>query len=134
MTIAALVLALLAAPNADAEVSNDALREFANVDYKDVRDLYAKLSADTIAAWLKDENTPAFRYGLYASMLGHCGKPEHADLLKSMLDDPPAIFLVWNQASRAVHRRFEILTRPGHDIRETLTQWRLARNGTGRSN
>jgi len=74
--------------NADAEVSNDALKEFGNADYKDARDLYPRLPANTIAGWLKDENTPAFRYGLYASMLGHCGKPEHADLLRSMLDDP----------------------------------------------
>jgi len=74
--------------NADSEVSNDALKEFGNVDYKDVRELYPKLPADIVAAWLKDESTPAYRYGLYASILGHSGKPEHAALLRSMLDDP----------------------------------------------
>lgn len=74
--------------NADAEVSNDALKEFANADYAEVRDLYPKLPADIVVKWLKDENTPAFRYGLYASILGHSGKPEHADVLKAMLDDP----------------------------------------------
>jgi len=74
--------------NADPEVSNDALKEFGNADYKDTRDLYPTLPADTVAGWLKDENTPAFRYGLYASILGHSGKPEHAELLKSMLEDP----------------------------------------------
>lgn len=74
--------------NPDTEVSNDALKEFGNADYKDVQDLYPKLPADVVAGWLKDENTPAFRYGLYASMLGHSGRPEYAELLRSMLDDP----------------------------------------------
>src|SRR5262249_28160724 len=59
-----------------------------NADYKDYRDMAAKLPADKVARWLKDEKTPAFRYGLYASMLGHCGRPEHAEVLRAMLDDP----------------------------------------------
>jgi hypothetical protein len=74
--------------DADIEVSNDAYKEFANADYKDYRDMAKTLSADKIAGWLKDPNTPDFRYGLYASMLGHCGKNEHADLLRSLLDNP----------------------------------------------
>ncbi len=78
--------------NADAEISNDAYKEFANVDYKDYRDMAGSLPANKIAGWLKSSATPSFRYGLYASMLGHCGKPEHAALLRSMLenhDQPP---------------------------------------------
>jgi hypothetical protein len=74
--------------NAEVEVSNDAYKEFANADYKDYRDMAHDLPPDTIAKWLRDPNTPPFRYGLYASMLGHCGKDEHAKLLRSMLDDP----------------------------------------------
>ncbi len=73
--------------DADVEVSNDAYKEFANADYKDYKDMAKTLPADKIAGWLRDPNTPSFRYGLYASMLGHCGKPEHAALLRSMLDD-----------------------------------------------
>src|SRR5205823_9536171 len=46
------------------------------------------LPPETLAKWLKDPNTPAYRYGLYASMLGHCGKAEHAKLLHDMLEDP----------------------------------------------
>jgi hypothetical protein len=72
--------------NADLEISNDAYKEFANADYKDYRDMAAKLPADKVARWLKDDKTPGFRYGLYASMLGHCGKPEHAALLREMLE------------------------------------------------
>jgi hypothetical protein len=74
--------------NAEIEVSNDAYKEFANADYKDYKEMAKDLPAATLAKWLKDPNTPAFRYGLYASMLGHCGKAEHAKLLREMLEDP----------------------------------------------
>lgn len=74
--------------DADIEVSNDAYKEFANADYKDYRDMAKTLPADKIAGWLRDPNTPSFRYGLYASMLGHCGKDEHAKVLRGLLDDP----------------------------------------------
>ena len=74
--------------NADVEISNDAYKEFGNADYKDFRGMAKDLPADKIAKWLQDPKTPAFRFGLYASMLGHCGKEEHADVLREMLDDP----------------------------------------------
>jgi hypothetical protein len=76
----------------DAAVSGDAYKEFGFADYKDYRAVTAHLPADTIARWLKDPNTPPSRYGLYASMLGHCGKAEHAKLLRSLLDDPQRRF------------------------------------------
>jgi hypothetical protein len=72
----------------DLEISNDAYKEFGNADYKDYKDMAKDLPAERVAGWLKDEKTPAFRYGLYASMLGHCGRSEHAALLRKMLDDP----------------------------------------------
>jgi hypothetical protein len=76
--------------NPDLEISNDAYREFANADYKDYKDMAKDLPPDRVARWLKneDEKTAPYRYGLYASMLGHCGKPEHAAVLREMLDDP----------------------------------------------
>lgn len=74
--------------NKDPEISNDAYKEFGNADYKDYREMAKSLPADKIARWLEDPNTPAFRYGLYASMLGHCGTAKHAELLRKMLDDP----------------------------------------------
>src|SRR5262249_44115687 len=64
--------------NDDLEISNDAYKEFGNASYADYRDLAKTLPADKIAQWLRDQKTPSFRYGLYASMLGHCGKEEHA--------------------------------------------------------
>jgi hypothetical protein len=74
--------------NPDIEISNDAYKEFANADYKDYRDMARSLPAERIARWLKDKNTPEFRVGLYASMLGHCGKDKDAGLLRELLDDP----------------------------------------------
>jgi hypothetical protein len=72
----------------EVEISTDAYKEFANADYKDYKEMAKDLSADTLAKWLKDPNTSPVRYGLYASLLGHCGKEEHAKLLRGMLDDP----------------------------------------------
>jgi hypothetical protein len=72
----------------DSEVNTDAYKEFANAPYQDYRDMAGHLPADRIAGWLTAKETPAFRHGLYASMLGHCGKPEHAKVLRDMLDDP----------------------------------------------
>jgi hypothetical protein len=73
--------------NPDAEISNDAYKEFAAADYKDYQDMAKHLPAERVARWLKDPKTPAYRYGLYASMLGHCGKEEHAKLLHDLLED-----------------------------------------------
>jgi hypothetical protein len=74
--------------NKDQEISTDAYKEFANAAYQDYREMAKHLPADKITRWLLDPNTPAFRYGLYASMLGHCGTAKHAELLRKMLDDP----------------------------------------------
>ncbi len=74
--------------NPDLEISNDAYKEFGNADYKDYRDMAKDLPAQRVVKWLTDEKTPAFRYGLYASMLGHCGTEKDAKVLRDMLDTP----------------------------------------------
>ncbi len=74
--------------SAEFDVAIDAYREFAKADYKEYKDMAKNLPPDVIAGWLKDPKTPPYRYGLYASLLGHCGKEEHAKLLRSMIDDP----------------------------------------------
>ena len=56
----------------------DAYREFAQASYKDYQALAKSLPADKIADWLRDPATPVSRYGLYASLLGHCGNAKHA--------------------------------------------------------
>jgi len=70
------------------EVNMDAYREFARADYRDYQDMARKLPAEKIAGWLRDPKTPSYRYGLYASLLGHCGNEEHAKLLLEMINDP----------------------------------------------
>lgn len=71
------------------DVSLDAYREFAKADYAEYKDMARKLPADKIADWLQDPKTPPFRFGLYASLLGHCGDPaKHGKLLRSLVDDP----------------------------------------------
>jgi len=70
------------------EVSLDAYREFQKASYEDYRDLAKSLPADTIAGWLQDAKTSPYRYGLYASLLGHCGNGKHAAVLRAMIDDP----------------------------------------------
>ncbi len=73
--------------DADAEISNDAYKEFGNADYKDFRGVAKDLPTERVIKWLKNPETPSFRMGLYASMLGHCGKETDAGVLKALLDD-----------------------------------------------
>jgi len=70
------------------EIAMDAYREYAVAKYEDYRFMARKLPPDRIAGWLEDRRTPSNRYGLYASLLGHCGKDKHARLLRRLLDDP----------------------------------------------
>jgi peptide/nickel transport system substrate-binding protein len=45
---------------------------------------------------------------------------------QSILDDPPAIFLAWDERARAVSNRFQVPAEPGVDILGTLRMWRPA--------
>ena len=68
------------------DIAVDAYREFAIADYQDYRKMAKELPADRIAGWLNDPRTSPFRYGLYSSLLGHCGNAEHAKLLRKKID------------------------------------------------
>jgi hypothetical protein len=72
----------------ETEIGLDAYRQYAKADYKDYAEMAKKLPADTLASWMRDPKTPSFRLGLYASLLGHCGKAEHAAQLRKLIDDP----------------------------------------------
>jgi peptide/nickel transport system substrate-binding protein len=49
-----------------------------------------------------------------------------AALQKTVVDDPPAIFLAWSERARAVSSRFIVPdTEPGRDILSTLYLWKL---------
>ena len=72
----------------DLFISSDAYMEFGNAAYPEVKEIAKSLPADTILKWLKDPNTAPSRYGLYGMLLGHCGKAEHATVLKKLIADP----------------------------------------------
>ena len=76
----------------DLVISTDALMEFGNSDYKDVRQLAPSLPAERILGWLNDPNTPPSRLGLYGLLLGHCGKPADAVKVRAILDDPNRVY------------------------------------------
>ncbi len=78
--------------SADTVIAADAFMEFGNTDYKDIRTVAEKLPPDTLIAWLKNPQTPASRYGVYGMMLGHCGKKEHAQEIRALLDDANKVY------------------------------------------
>jgi len=47
------------------------------------------------------------------------------DLQRTMYEDPPAAFLYWGQASRAVSRRFVLPPGDDVDILRSVDRWRL---------
>jgi len=52
-------------------------------------------------------------------------------LQQVLLEDPPAVFLAWNQRSRAVRRDFQIVQDPTRDPADPVyTIWRWNRNGS----
>lgn len=70
------------------EVSLDSYREFAAADYKEYRDMASKLDPKVLVGWLEDAKTPPYRFGLYSSLLGHCGKaPEHGEFLRKLIEN-----------------------------------------------
>jgi peptide/nickel transport system substrate-binding protein len=50
---------------------------------------------------------------------------------RSLVSDPPGIFLAWGQTTRAVSKRFEVPTTPGSDILASLGSWLPARTPEG---
>jgi hypothetical protein len=72
----------------DIEASSDAYKEFARADYEDYKDMAKTLPSKRILKWLGQtgDKTVSYRFGLYASMLGHCGKKEDAKEIRKILD------------------------------------------------
>jgi hypothetical protein len=72
--------------HADSEIAEDALLEFAKIDYRDVPPWAKGLPADKVAGWLEQPNLPAARIRLYAPLLGDCGADRHAALLCRLVE------------------------------------------------
>jgi ABC-type oligopeptide transport system substrate-binding subunit len=47
------------------------------------------------------------------------------NLQRVLLDDPPALFLVWTDRARAVRRDFNVVSEPGRDPLFTIWRWTL---------
>ena len=78
--------------SSDILISTDAMNEFALADYPEVQKAAQHLNADKLRAWLRDPTTMVSKIGLYGLLLGHCGKPADAALLRQLLDAPDARF------------------------------------------
>jgi peptide/nickel transport system substrate-binding protein len=48
---------------------------------------------------------------------------------RTLVDDPPGVFLCWSEISRAVARRFVVPPERDRDVMGTLPQWRLVVDG-----
>jgi len=70
----------------DPEVARDAFLEFAKATDVDILKAASRLDAGKLRGWLNDQKTPKERLGLYAMLLGACGKAADADLLRKLLD------------------------------------------------
>jgi peptide/nickel transport system substrate-binding protein len=52
----------------------------------------------------------------------------------AMIDDPPAVFLVWRERARAVSRRFVVPPDPKNDVLLSIRLWRPADSGVASTN
>lgn len=75
----------------DLEISQDAYKEFAKAEYGDVVKMVKEFGGETmrkrLQGWLKDPNTPQYRYGLFGLMLGLCGEKADSEVFLSVLND-----------------------------------------------
>ncbi len=72
----------------DQLVANDAYAEFANAPYKDITLSAKTMSRERVRQWIQDPDTPVTRLGLYGLMLGLCGNPEDAQLMRQKITTP----------------------------------------------
>jgi hypothetical protein len=71
--------------NRESVVSQDAYGALTDADYKHFREMARKLDPQMPIGRLDDPKTPVSHLGLYASLLGHCGKgTEHGDCLRKL--------------------------------------------------
>jgi hypothetical protein len=69
----------------DKEIASDAFIEFAKAGDKDVAQAAARFDPARLREWIRDERTPPERLGVYALLLGLCGREDDASFLGSLL-------------------------------------------------
>ncbi len=74
--------------DADELLARDAFDEFARSDYQDVKELKPRMKREKYLGWVADSTVPASRRRGYFTLLGVCGKPEDAEMIRNMLTTP----------------------------------------------
>lgn len=74
--------------NKDENIAGDAYKEFAAAPYADVVAASKKYDAKKLVAWIRDKETPSYRIGLYGCLLGTCGQPSDAAMLREIVANP----------------------------------------------
>ena len=74
----------------EAEIAQDAFGVWANATNAEVHAAASTLAAERVRQWLLDPKTPPERLSLYAHLLGACGTPADAELLKKLILNPDA--------------------------------------------
>ncbi|MFL5240758.1 MAG: hypothetical protein ACJ8FY_01505 [Gemmataceae bacterium] len=72
----------------DKEIAYDAYLELAKASDQEIGQIAGKLAPEKLRGWIKNPKTPQERLGLYAFLLGGCGKDADAAFLRSLLDKP----------------------------------------------
>lgn len=70
----------------DELLAEDAFREFASAEFKDVKAAASSFSSANLREWLTNERIPGARKGLYGLMLGLCGTAEDEAFLKRLIE------------------------------------------------
>lgn len=74
----------------DSMLSRDSYDEFAITPYPIIQSLKPFMNREELISWISEPEMPADRKRLYYTMLGVCGTPEDADLLKEMITSTQA--------------------------------------------
>ncbi len=74
--------------SADPDLANDAFIEFAKANDQQIGQVAARLAPERIRGLMQSPKTPPERLGLYAFLLGACGGPRDAELLRSLIAKP----------------------------------------------
>jgi hypothetical protein len=119
--------------HANRDVAADAFAEMVKFTPAELKALAPSLPATRLARWLKPA-AQAGRLGLYAVLLGHCGKDAHADLLKGLLDetDPPFAEGLWVgyillRPAAGWADLWQTLRNPRRHVRARLLAWKALR-------
>jgi hypothetical protein len=87
-TVASLLFFFRYLDHADQDLANDAFIEFTKANDQEIGQVAARLAPDKVRRLLLDPKTPPERLGLCAFLLGACGGPRDAALLRGLLDRP----------------------------------------------